>query len=1118
MTVVSKKELPGLSREAEEQHLRETLEIVKRKVEQYREEVSTMRTDIDDMLAHFHDDNPELINSLENSYTMHTFLSRALERNERALKKPYFGRIDFYDETLGVSEAFYIGRCGISKDATHPVVIDWRAPVANVYYENGLGECTYLSPEGKELPIDLKLKRTYEIADGALINMFDTEVIANDDLLTSYLSKNKQAVLGEIVATIQKEQNDIIRKSPYHNCLVQGVAGSGKTTVAMHRISFILYNYAERFRPEDFYIVGSNRILLNYITGVLPDLDVYGIRQMTMEQLFVRLLYEDWDENKYRIRSGSASNKNAVKGTLGWFRTLEEFCQRFEFDLIPRESIYLNRAQFIEGFVDGKAGVHDRRDRGRDDFESSHESVSSEEQLLLIDGSAIEQFIKKDMPVSTQTKINMLNEQLRNKLNDEFLGKGIKYTGAEQKAILKAYRNLFGSRTWRKSIFVLYRDFLKEQIDHGYDVDVPDKEFDVYDLAALAYLYKRLKETDAISEAHHVVIDEAQDFGMMVYSVLKYCMKDCTYTIMGDVSQNIHFAHGLNDWEELKALYIKDPQASFGILKKSYRNTVEISNFATDILHHGKFRMYPVEPIIRHGEAPRVIEVEDATDAGVTTDSAMAARGNGDGGAADGNGAAGGGGKRAYLLEKAASICREWQAKDLNTIAIICRDEDSAQKVSGELAHYIDIIESNLETAEFGNGIMVLPVEYTKGLEFDAVLILDPTREEYPVDDGHAKLLYVAATRALHELCVLHTGNLTGLIADPVPEEEKPVPAELASGAEKPMLAEQMPRTGNSMPEEGAQANFGQSPSADANIAPKTQGTSPFKPIARVRRIGAETGTDTMKLLASKKLKQAEPAISPQAAKAAALQKQADEIFGSMPRTELMRPVGHAKIDQAIRWVNKKADGMYLQSTSGILRISPVHKKIIRVTFAKDEALLNMLHPKISLLEPFAEWKLRDTPKLLEMKTREIYLQAEKATGAITFMTIDKKPLLAERKNECHLLEKPTFGPPRARLYLDWAKNEVLAALGTGIRANLPLKNVARYISHNKRVNKLPMVVSDKGYGLVVASGEPVFCCTLPTHGMHVCVENTDILDYYFIIGKNAEEIISTYGDLCGKN
>ena len=133
-------------------------------------------------------------------------------------------------------------------------------------------------------------------------DFYDSEVVANDELLTKYLSKSSKNVLSEIIATIQQEQNEVIRINPHHNVLVQGSAGSGKTTVAMHRISYILYNYEREFKPADFYIVGSNRMLLNYITGVLPDLDVYDIGQMTMEELFIRLLYEEWDDKAYSVR------------------------------------------------------------------------------------------------------------------------------------------------------------------------------------------------------------------------------------------------------------------------------------------------------------------------------------------------------------------------------------------------------------------------------------------------------------------------------------------------------------------------------------------------------------------------------------------------------------------------------------------------------------------------------------------------------------------------------------------------------------------------------------------------------------------------------------------------
>ena len=225
-----------------------------------------------------------------------------LVRYEKARRKPYLGRIDFNVPNVKGEDSYFIGRVGIAKNNSEPVVLDWRAPIASVYYESGLGPCQYTVSSEGIFTIDLKRKRTYEIENDHLKDFFDSDVVANDELLTKYLAKNKKAVLGEIIATIQKEQNLIIRRSPKTNIIVQGVAGSGKTTVAMHRISYILYNYSDDFRPEDFYIIGSNRILLNYITGVLPELDVYGIRQMTMEQLFIRLLYVDWDDRIYRFQ------------------------------------------------------------------------------------------------------------------------------------------------------------------------------------------------------------------------------------------------------------------------------------------------------------------------------------------------------------------------------------------------------------------------------------------------------------------------------------------------------------------------------------------------------------------------------------------------------------------------------------------------------------------------------------------------------------------------------------------------------------------------------------------------------------------------------------------------
>lgn len=1111
--------MKNTDRKAEEQYLQDTMQVIQDNLANYGSEVSRMQGEIDEMLEHYHDNDVELWTLLNNTITLNDHMKRAMYRNERASHKPYFGRIIFRDETLGKQESLYIGKGGISRDNTHWMVVDWRAPVANAYYENGLGKCSYAAPEGKEIPIDLQLKRTFEIEEGKLLDYFDTEVVANDDLLMKYLSKNKEAVLGEIVATIQKEQNEIIRKSPYHNVIVQGVAGSGKTTVAMHRISFILYNYQERFRPEDFYIVGSNRILLNYITGVLPDLDVHGVKQMTMEQLFIRLLYEEWDEKKYQVKSVSGS-RNVIKGTEEWYLDLEAFIRRLEWDTIRRDSIYLEPRQFVEGLQDGRNGIYDRR-------EEDKKAGITLKPICLVESEAVERYITQNPTVSIQSKINMLNERLIIKIKDEFLGKGVKYTESERKAILKAYRGYYGGRQWKKSIYELYREFLalqREKYGTAYEdgASSQDNAFDVYDLAALALLYKRVKETEVISEAHHIVIDEAQDFGMMAYRVLYACIKDCTYTVMGDVSQNIHFGFGLRDWEALKNLLLSDPMDSFGVLRKSYRNTVEISEFATNILRHGSFSIYPVEPIIRHGNQ---VTVERVTQGVAAED----------------------------FFRRIAEICRRWQEQELDTIAVVCRNNEEALKTARQLSKYIEIMESDLEKVNFGKGIMVLPVEYTKGLEFDAVLILNPTKEAYPIDDGHAKLLYVAATRALHELHILCRGEATGLL-EKAPER-KAMEAKAAAvntpaassggqacgaangGVQLPAVAkaEDTLVTNKPAADASAERKGGERPRAKAD-------TSVLQKQEKVIRLKS-SGTSVSRQSPVSAPKQAvshqpdrfpggnlpspvtmSPATTAPAFVGRPSSATAAPAFGDMPPTEMLRPRGHSKINLSVKWVSRQADGLYLQSQYGTLRISPVGSGILRMTFARGTAVKGNTHPLIAWQKNDRSWKYRDNGRTVELTTGEIILQAEKATGAVRYLDAKGNLLLSERKTEGRQCdEKGSW------LFLELQKGEQLFAgsmepggsMGSGgpmgssdPQGVLKLRGSARYISTG---NGLPFLLSDKGYGILPATSGSVISCDIPAYGTYLYMDGQEQQDYYFIAGKQQQNILNAYRLLCGE-
>ena len=1000
--------LPGITREAEEAHLAQTIEITQQNLDKNIAQEQSLKEDIHTLLETYGAKDVEALSLIDNTQLMYETVKRDRSRLEKARKKPYFGRIDFYDEDSKKDEALYIGRVGISKNIIDKVVIDWRAPVASVYYENAVGPCEYTVQNEKTYAIDLLMKRTYEIENDTLKDFYDSDVVANDELLTKYLAKNKKAVLGEIIATIQKEQNEIIRKSPKQNVIVQGSAGSGKTTVAMHRISYILYNYDKEFRPEDFYIIGSNRILLNYITSVLPDLDVYGIRQMTMEQLFTRLLYEDWDEHTMRVHALEKEDSFIhIKGTLFWFQNLEEYCRKLEEETILAEDIFLE--------VPVKTSSV-RRTLSKVTFQKTSK--------ILLTAEVIAAYLNENPEVSIQNKIAMLNKRVMAKVHNEITGKDIRYTADDKREIQKKYRWYFGGKEWKTSIFELYADFLEEQRLKGYQLPVPENDFDVYDLAALAYLYKRVKEIELVREASHVVIDEAQDFGMMVYSVLKFCMRNCTFTIMGDVSQNIHYGYGLNDWEALRKLFLTGPYDSFELLRKSYRNTIEISNFAMRILQHGNFPIYPVEPIIRHGKDVTMAQLSDDKE----------------------------------LYRYTAEQVKHWQKEGLETIAIVCRDEKEAEKIKKKLGKKLCVTGDDLENTEFGSGVMILPVAYTKGLEFDAVLLFDPSREKYPSDDAHVKLLYVAATRALHELAVLYKDILTGLIADPVPEREQKV---FKVEEKKPVR-----RVGRK-PEVVEKPELSEKPITKPKTIQKSMNLS-------------EHHTSELSGV------------------------QSVHKFGDIPDNSILRPSGHGRIDTAVRWAEQTACGVACVSNYGVLHVSPVNDAVIRVTFGAGQKIKELFQNSQTKIK----WQQKETREAILINTKEIQLTVDKKSGAISYANAAGKTVLKEKTappRQMDVVKKQNW------MYFDWSRSERLSAKGVLRDDRLPLKNTTKYICYGEKSKRFPLVHSNLGYGIAVAADSDVLCCNIPMYGPYISSEHMELIDYYFIIGATEADVINRY-------
>ena len=1091
----------------EQSHFNSILTLSKENLEKYEAEEKALSDELYTLLETYGAKDVEALSMIDNIQVLYERAQHEAVKARKARNKPFFGRIDFIDLKSSSEDTLYIGKTGIARDITHLEVIDWRAPVANAYYESHLGELTYTVANEGSFDIDLKKKRTYEIKDDELTAYFDAEVVATDELLNKYLSQNKKAVLGEIIATIQKEQNDIIRQSPYKSMIVQGAAGSGKTTVAMHRISYILYNYEKDFKPADFYIIGSNRILLNYITSVLPDLDVNGVRQMTMEELFVRLLYEDWDSDSQHIAPltlPSPSYPDSLKrGTLNWFQELEIFCLSLEHSMINTRDVILK----------------------------SNENVLLEHDVCvtLLTSESTLAFLDENPGMSIQSKINLLNKRILARLENEITGKGIQYSPEEKKALIRFYRQYFGPKKWKLSIYDIYSDFLKNQGKRYNTVFPFDPENpDLYDLAALAYIYKRTKEDDPIVEAHHVVIDEAQDFGMMAYMALHYCMRGCTYTIMGDVAQNIHYEHGLNDWNELTENFLTGEFDTFNLLRKSYRNTVEISHFATDILRHGSFSVYPVEPVIRHGNEVSIIKCTDSDE----------------------------------LLQSIACRIEEWKKSGFETIAVICSDIASSKSTAMKLSEYTQV--NDFDAMEFDTGTMVLPITYTKGLEFDSCILMNPDDRAYPPCDANVKLLYVAATRALHELAVYHTGTLTPIISEPVPDDvqnvilegenigakrkPRPVPAvcsdtiNTTTSANGAASTDEVLHAAVAIPENISGTGSSISPAVSGNTAASGNNVASALPVASpasaasgnavssAAPITLPTYTAQANITAAQNIsrtdnysaarasapavKQCAPAARPAIVDSSnKIMCQSEFSFGSMPKTDDLRQNLKPMSTYSFRNVRRTGNSLILESINAVIELTPYAATMIRVSYHKADETIPPAQC-IAARDTYDKWNYKDIPDTALLATSALYLRIDKKTGLITFCDKEKNTLLSETKPG-HIIEPAAN---RSLCFFDFDLSHKLYAYGESNRAHLPLNRVARYISFGNSRLKAPCVISEKGYGIVIAHDATVLFNSIPTYGSFISLTDAQYFDYFFFTGTSEEDFIKKYNWIRSKN
>lgn len=680
----------------------------------------------------------------------------------KAVQKPYFARIDFKEKTSDVLEKLYIGKVSLAREEDQRIlIVDWRAPISNLYYEGRLGDASYTCPDGN-IDGELSLKRQFSIEEGKLINIFDIDITTSDELLQSCLGANADNRLKDIVSTIQEEQNKIVRADMWKPLIVQGAAGSGKTTIALHRIAYLVYTFDKTFEPESFMIIAPNKLFLNYISEVLPELGVDRVKQTTFKDFAMDLLHKRFkiqDENEKLVRF-SESRKTAaerlederlkacsrLKCSMEFKEIIDRYIARVEKDYIPKQNFCIGKtivytyeeinslfleeykrwpfAQRIDEIKKHLAyGLEKKKQQMKEDIQQKGYDF-----LLKIKNSAKSQGEKQALIqrlYQRQEEAIQLLEQNAKKAIKEYVRLIDKPDPAEYyRDCIRAITQDASGEEHYFSLLPFLREYSGELFQKGF--------IELEDLAPMIYLKYRIYGMDEKIPVKHIIIDEAQDFSAFQIYVLRKIIKDSSFTILGDLCQGIHSYRGIHSWEDIKVNVFEEKDCEILMLQKSYRTTVEILEAANLVIDHLKQSNIPKgEPVIRHGEQVKIIEEQDF----------------------------------GSMTRDICRILKTELGEQFKSAAVICKTLDECKQIYSALRKDIpDIHVITGKEDEYKSGVVIVPSYLAKGLEFDIVIISNANSMNYREDELDIKLLYVSMTRPLHKLFVLFEGEMSPLL------------------------------------------------------------------------------------------------------------------------------------------------------------------------------------------------------------------------------------------------------------------------------------------------------------------------------------------------------------------
>ena len=755
----------------EQERLENIKEVIEKKVERLENEVGQRREEVVYSRKHFWDEIKVNVDSFDDyletvlairqeaqaltvKEVTHRHVSNRLSTLRKMLDSPYFGRIDFHEEGDSEPEEVYIGISTLRNEADENILIyDWRAPISSVYYDYQPGPAEYKTPEGI-IKGELENKWQYMIRNGELQSMFDTSLTIGDEILQEVLGEGTNKYMNSIVATIQQEQNRIIRHDRGKMLIVHGAAGSGKTSAALQRIAYLLYNYRQNLNADQIILFSPNNIFSNYISNVLPELGEENMHQTTFQEYLYHRLSNDFvvegpfEQLEYILTKTNSPEYDArvssirYKASFHFFDVIQSYRKSLEqsgmvFNNITFKGKDLVTAQEMEDYFyeeKNASGLHYRLEKlkewllgkireieksewKKEWVEESVELLSDEEYynakkyLAKKAGYTRENLDDYDMNINHLKQL-IIRQQLQ-PIRDSIRS----FSFVDVKAI---YKQLFVDS--RK-----IQDLADEDLPENWPAiceitlqELQNNRLFYEDATPYLLLKELIFGFQANRSIRHVVVDEAQDLSPFQFEFLKRLFPVAKMTVLGDFNQAI-FTHAnkKNDFQELTDLYGSENTEIINLMR-SYRSTKPIIEFTRKLIPEGEH----IIPFNRDGEPPKLHQFDNHDELHAAI--------------------------RLKVLEL--------QKHGYHSIAIICKSAAESEKAYEALSDIKDVKLLKSNSIEYEQGTVVLPSYLSKGIEFDAVIIYDASEEVYG-DESLRRVFYTACTRAMHHLQLFSVGE-----------------------------------------------------------------------------------------------------------------------------------------------------------------------------------------------------------------------------------------------------------------------------------------------------------------------------------------------------------------------